>query len=146
MRLALVAAFLLLAFAGCVGSPASVLDGRQLDCTSNHQTVASTETDVLMPGTMPESMREAMGPRAKVSVAAREGQTLLAVATWTSAAGGVEVRFDGSGMDQSSTDQAWTSQGAVHAGNYTLELVGDPMAFEVVYTLYISASGCTYED
>lgn len=142
MRPALAAAILLVASAGCLG-PGSAFEAVGLDCTSTYQTVAATNADVLMPATMPGAMRESFGPRALVSVTAREGQTLTAAASWVPTAGAVEVLFDGSGTNRATTDLAWSSSGEVPAGEYTLELVGDPMAFQVVYTLYLSASGCT---
>jgi ABC-type uncharacterized transport system auxiliary subunit len=142
-----VLAALLLLVPGCIsGSPAANVFNIGQDCSSNQQTVVATSGDVLLPATMPASMRESFGPRAVVSVTAREGQSLLAVATWAPSAGEVEVLFDGPGTNQATTDYAWTSQGEVEAGDYTLELVGDPMAFEVTYTLYISATGCTPVD
>ena len=142
MRWLLAAVVLLLP--GCIqaGSGANPFHIGE-DCSSTQQTIFSTGADVLMPATMPEAVRASFGPLAKASVTAREGQTLLAVASWVPTAGDVEVLFDGAGTNQATTENAWTSQGEVEAGEYTLELVGDPMAFEVTYTLYLSATGCT---
>jgi hypothetical protein len=57
--------------------------------------------------------------------------------------GELEVLFDGPAGNAIVTDNSWTSSGEVPAGDYSLELAGSPMAYDVTYTLYLVASGCT---
>jgi hypothetical protein len=42
------------------------------------------------------------------------------------------------------TDHSWSARNvAVPEGNYSVELVGDPLAFGVGYVLFLDAEGCT---
>lgn len=136
-------ALLLVASAGCIGPSSGNVFHIGEDCSSSRQIVTSASADVLLPATMPAEARDSFGPRASVTVTAREGQTVHAIATWVTVAGEVEVLFDGPTGTAIQTDNTWQSSGMVAAGDYTLELAGDPMAFDVTYTLYIVASGCT---
>lgn len=144
MRWMLAPLALTLAFAGCLdASPASVFSHGSQDCSMDQQVVANAEAEVLLPDGTPEEVRQAMGSVARVTVHAREGQTIQAVATWGAIGGEVTVLYDGPHSAEASTDQTYSAYGEVAEGNYTLELVGDPMAFEATYTLYLIAMGCT---
>lgn len=138
----LLAAAVLLALPGCLG-PSMALD---LDCSTNQQTVVAASADLLVTADVPDSMRTSFAHIARISVEAREGQTLTAHATWAAAGGAVNLLYDGPTAAAVVTDRTWTSTGEVSAGTYTLELEGDPMAFEVTYTLHLVASGCTPRD
>jgi hypothetical protein len=142
MRWTMLAALALLLGSGCFDSPGGAFREDQ-DCSSSRQVVASASAEVLLPATMPDEAREPFGPLARVSVTAREGQTLQAVVGWVPSAGAVEVLFDGPRGNAAETDNGWMSTGVVEAGTYTLELAGAPMAFGVAYSLSLAAVGCT---
>jgi hypothetical protein len=133
---------------GCLqaASTSGGLFGEALDCSTDQQVVVSARKDVLMPADMPRDVRDSFSEPALVTVHAREGQTLHAVATWAEAGGEVAVQFDGPWDASVQTDNTWSGSGEVSAGEYTLELTGSPMAFEVTYTLYLAAIGCTPAD
>jgi hypothetical protein len=135
-------AALVLLLPGCLGSPIDPF-AASVDCSVDRQVVVSASKDFLFPSSMPEEARESFGALAKVTVHAREGQKVQAIATRVAGAGGVEVDYDGPRGTAIETDNSWTSDGEVSQGDYTLELVGSPMAYEVTYTLYLTAYGCT---
>ena len=140
----LAAAALPLLFAGCLGSPGSFLDASAVvDCSSQHASVVSARTDVLLPADVPDEARSAFGPIPRITVHAREGQTLTATAVYVPTSGEVDVLYDGPHSNQATTDMTWQSSGEVSEGDYTLELEGAPMAYGVTYTLFLVASGCT---
>ncbi|MHB1262211.1 MAG: hypothetical protein ACYC2H_10915 [Thermoplasmatota archaeon] len=144
MRWLLAPLTLTLAFAGCIdASPASVFSHGREDCSIDQKAVANAESEVLMPDGTPEEVRQAMGSVARITVHAREGQIVQAVAAWSAVGGEVEALFDGPRSTEAATDRTYSSYGEVSEGNYTLELVGDPMAFGVTYTFYLVAVGCT---
>lgn len=144
MRWTPVAGLLLAAaLSGCIGSPSSDVFHVGQDCSRDQQVVTTASADVLLPAALPTEVRESMGPRAFVTVTAREGQTLQAVAAWVPVAGQAEVQFDGPARNAVATDHSWSSSDVVPAGDYTLEIVGSPMAYDVTFTLYLVASGCT---
>jgi hypothetical protein len=129
---------------GCLeASSSGGLFGEQLDCSMDRQTVVGASKDFLMPADLPQDVRDSFGQDARVTVRARDGQTLQAVATWAEAGGDVAVQFDGPWDASVQTDNTWSGGGEVAAGEYTLELSGAPMAFDVTYTLYLTAYGCT---
>ena len=138
----LLAALALLA-PGCIDPSVDAFEIGRQDCSSSQQAVTSADTDVLLPSSVPDDVRESFGPLARITVHAREGQTLQAVATWVEVAGDVEVLFDGPGRNVVESDNGWVSTGVVGEGDYTLELAGSPMAYDVTYTLYLAAIGCT---
>jgi hypothetical protein len=142
MRWLVLAAFVVLT-PGCLNASSGGLFEAALDCSVDHQIVMAASKDLLMPADMPRDVRDSFGPPALVTVHAREGQTLQAVATWAAVGGEVAVQFDGPWDATVETDNTWTGGGEVSAGDYTLELTGSPMAFDVTYTLYLLASGCT---
>lgn len=144
MRWLLAPLVLTLSFAGCIGSsPASVFSHVGEDCSIDQATVANAEAEVLMPDGTPEEVRQAMGSVARLTVHAREGQVVQAVATWSPIGGEVRALFDGPHSAEVATDRTYSAYGTVSEGDYTLELVGDPMAFGVTHTLYLVAMGCT---
>jgi hypothetical protein len=132
------AAFMVLILSGCVsGNLAS-----SQDCSSSTNQVAAVQRSLLLPEEPPGSPYQEDGNR--ISVAARAGQDLVAVATWHAAAGAAQVNFDGPSTHQVSTQKSWTmTTYDVPAGEYSLEMVGAPFAFDAVYTMQIVASGCT---
>ncbi|MEA3136347.1 MAG: hypothetical protein QOC71_628 [Thermoplasmata archaeon] len=135
---------LALLFAGCLGSPASVFGAAaNLDCSTNQAGVVSASSDVVFPATVPDDVKASFGPIPRVTVHAREGQRLQAVATWVPTTGDVGILYDGPRSNAVETDLSWTSYGEVSEGDYTLELQGTPMGFGVTYTLYLVATGCT---
>lgn len=103
----------------------------------------AASADLVFPADVPDEVKDPFGPTPRISVHAREGQLLHASAAWAPASGEVDVRFDGPGANEVETDLTWSSHGEVSEGDYTLELAGAPMAFEVTYTLTLVASGCT---
>jgi hypothetical protein len=147
MRWSLPAAVLLaigpFALAGCLGSPGGVFAGVHEDCSTSESSLVAVSADVIFPGSVPEDVKAEFGTLPRITVHAREGQNVQAVAAWAPMSGLAEVAYDGPRQDRVETSNSWTSFGEVHEGNYTLELQGAPMAFEVVYSLYLSASGCT---
>ncbi len=145
MRWLLAPLVLTLAASGCIDSSASSVffNAGGEDCSIDQATVANAEAEVLMPDGTPEEVRQAMGSTARVTVHAREGQIVQAVAAWGAVGGQVDALFDGPHSSEVATDRTYSSYGEVSEGNYTLELVGDPMAFGVRYTLYLVAVGCT---
>lgn len=143
MRWLLAAAVMSVAAAGCIGQPSANVFHIGEDCSNSRQIVTSASADVLLPAAMPTDVRDSFGPRTSVTVTARDGQTVQAIATWLPVAGEVAVLFDGPNGNAIETDNSWHSSGVVDAGEYTFELAGDPMAFDVTYTMYLTAYGCT---
>jgi hypothetical protein len=131
------------ALAGCLGSPSGVFAGVHEDCSTSEAALVGANTDVIFPGTVPDDVKGQFGNLPRITVHAREGQKVQAVATWMPLSGEAEVSYDGPRSAQVETGRTWTSFGEVSEGNYTLELQGTPMAFQVTYTLYLIASGCT---
>jgi hypothetical protein len=132
----------LLLLPGCFGSPLGAIQA-SVDCSVDRQVIVSASKDFLFPSSMPQDARESFGTLAKLTVHAREGQKVQAVATWVASGGSVDVEYDGPRGTAIETDNSWTSDGEVGSGDYTLELVGSPMAFDITYTLYLTAYGCT---
>ncbi|MFA5943132.1 MAG: hypothetical protein WC876_01560 [Candidatus Thermoplasmatota archaeon] len=137
-------ALLAIAVSGCIDSSGGVFQVG-LDCSSNQAVVVAAQADLLMSASVPDEVREPFGPIARITVPARAGQTLTAVATWAAAGGDINARYDGPTASEVETGQTWSSTGGrvQTTGNYTLELEGAPIAAQVTYTLSLIASGCT---
>lgn len=114
----------------------------EMDCSDDTQLITSANRDILYPSTFPDEARPT-NARASATVTAREGQTLYAHVAYAPSAGQVNVLLDAPHSNQASTENTWTSIGEVAAGDYTLELEGDPFAFAVQYTMVLMAAGCT---
>lgn len=117
--------------------------GADYDCSSDTDTIAQQRSDMLVPPQTPSQVPD-QNPR--VAVTAREGQTVVAQAVFTVAAGELQVVYDGPpGMvTTQAAGVTWSSIAQdVPAGNVTLALAGDPFAFGVEYTISLTASGCT---
>lgn len=144
MRWLLPLAALPFILAGCLGSPASVFDShRGEDCSVNQAGLVAASADVVFPSEVPDDVKQQFGPVPRITVHAREGQTLHASASWAPVSGDVGVVFDGPSGHQVVTERTWSSFGEVSEGDYTLELEGTPMGFQVTYTLQLVATGCT---
>lgn len=136
--LAPAAAFLVLVLSGCISGSSSYSQ----DCSSSTNQVVSVQRSLLLPEEPTDTPYEEGGNR--ISIVAREGQDIVAVAIWNVAAGAAQVNFDGPSHHQASTQKTWTmTTYGVPAGEYSLEMVGAPFAFEAIYTMQIVASGCT---
>lgn len=146
MRL-LAAAAVLLFLPGCLGDPPGFFESSELDCSADQRIVQAASADVLMAEGVPTEVRDQFG-EARVTVHARAGQTLTAIATWSQMTGDVDVAFDGPRGSETRVERTWASSNGevTSTGDYTLELVGDPMATQVTYALYLVANGCTPMD
>lgn len=103
----------------------------------------SGQYGLILPATASETSGEAVAPRIRVTVDALEGQTLVASASWVAQSGIANVLFDApAGGIESETTNSYSWTGTVPAGRYTLEIEGDPMAFNVVASVSLVATGC----
>jgi hypothetical protein len=139
MRWALaVAAFLVVGLSGCVSTAGSF----DQDCTTASSQAVAVNRSLLLPEEPTDTPYQDEGNR--IVVHAREGQDVVAYATWQVGAGQAQAVFDGPRNHQTMTDGTWTlTTYGVPAGEYALEMVGAPFAFEAVYNLQIVAFGCT---
>jgi phage baseplate assembly protein gpV len=127
-----------LALSGCV----SVDGSSALDCTSSSSQAVGVQRSMLLPEEPAETPYDEDGNT--ITVQAREGQDIVAVAIWKVSAGQAQVKFDGPSTHLVSTQDTWTmTTYDVPAGEYSLTMVGSPFAVDVGYTLQIIASGCT---
>lgn len=133
--LALLLAMSALALSGCVADAGDAAWAR--DCSTQTGDAFARTADVLLP-------KEAQSERPRVSVEAREGQTLVANAVWRSTVGQAQVVFDGPSQHLVQVGSTFSSvTNSVPAGTYTLSLEGAPVAQGVSYTLHLVATGCT---
>lgn len=103
----------------------------------------SGQYGMILPATAAETSGEAVAPRIRVSVDAMAGQTLVASASWVPQTGIANVLFDApAGGIESETTNTYSWTGTVPAGRYTLEIEGDPMAFNVVASVTLVVTGC----
>lgn len=139
MRWVLAAAVVsLLGLSGCI----SGVDGSSLDCSSSSNAVDNVYRSMLLPEEPTDTPYDDDGNT--ITVQAREGQDILAIAVWKVAAGQAQVNFDGPRAHLVSTQNSWTMTSYdVPAGQYSLTMVGAPFAFDVGYSLQIWAVGCT---
>lgn len=139
--LAALAVLLCAGGAGCIEASSSASDR---DCTSANHSIVAARSDLLLPAAATDASGNPFGGEARVTVLARAGQTLTAVATWQVQGGEAQVVFDGPDGDEVRTGGTWTHQSEASSdGRYTLQLEGAPLAMGVAYTLYLDASGCT---
>ena len=132
------------AMSGCMaGLEGAFLE--DLDCTPQIATRSNQFASVLYPPAATQDPSPAVNP--SLTVHAREGQTLIVSAVWSAAAGTVQVDLDGPSGNVTTTTSGsltvWSSQAPAPAGNYTVTLQGDPVAFGVGYGLVLMATGCT---
>lgn len=133
--LALLAPLAFLLLSGCLDTQFRI----GMDCTADHQQRLNSDVNVLMPA----AVHDDSGAN-RLTVHVRAGQTLNGAAAWQSTGGKVGVAFDGPASMVVKTDNSWTANNVtVPEGDYSLELVGDPLAFGVGYVLFLTAAGCT---
>ena len=132
------AAVSLLGLSGCV----SIDGASDLDCSSASNGAENVYRSMLLPQEPMDTPYDDDGNT--ISVQAREGQDILAIAVWKVAAGQAQVNFVGPTAHLVSTENSWTmTTYNVPAGEYSLTMVGAPFAADVGYSLMIWATGCT---
>lgn len=142
MRGGIPVVLLVLALSGCVGALDPGLTNRAawLCPTDVKQDVARTTFVVADELTEFPASRE----NPHVTVHALPGQWLTGQATWTVVGGDADAEFDGPTGTATKGPGVWqwTAQ-APHEGNFTLRLVGQPIAYDVTYVLQLTVSGCS---
>jgi hypothetical protein len=132
---------LLVPLAGCIDG--ADLLGSSQDCTPEVHILTNGAADMLLPATLPREQRRSTNPDGRLTVHARPGQTVNAAAVWDAMSGKVGVLYDGPMGNGTETDRSWGATATAAGGNYSLELVGDPAAFDVGFVLILQATGCT---
>ena len=142
MRWLALAAFAFLV-PGCLDPMVDAVREANGKCPPSQMMSVSADSGLLLPADTPDTVSGLFATAARVHVTALQGQQLVAQATWVAQMGEARPVFEAPpGGQTMSTPSSWMWYGAVPAGEYVLELEGDPVAERVVYTLQISASGC----
>ncbi len=138
--LALTACALVVLLPGCLDGLGAAMESAA--CEPVVEQAVGTTGETLYPAAAEGQVAVPQNPR--VSIEVREGQMLTAHATWQSMGGAVRVAYDGPAGDiAQDVPRAWQSiTYSAPAGNVTLGIDGDPLAFGVTYVLQLTATGC----
>jgi hypothetical protein len=143
MRAALGMVLLTCMLTGCVGAEDGTTEASGPACAPRQVALVTQTAAVVFPGDVPAEVRSQAGDEPRISIEVWKGQAVRAFAAFAPTAGGVVVRYDGPKEHVDVADGAWASYG--HASghrNVTLDLVGQPLASLVSYTLVLDVLGC----